>query len=59
MVQVNVDGLFCDFGGNALMYAYAFQNFNRTSWDNYRVVDEFIDLTKEVDKRNDVGGVGG
>jgi glycerophosphoryl diester phosphodiesterase len=24
MVQVNVDGLFCDFGGNALMYSYAF-----------------------------------
>ena len=33
------------------MYAYAFENFNNTSWNNDRVLQEFIDLTKEVETK--------
>ena len=48
MVQVGTDGLFCDFGGEALMYSNVFSNFNETSWENDRVLEEFIALTKEA-----------
>ena len=50
ITQIGVDGLVADQGGNALMYAYAFQNFNGTSWNNHQVMQEFTNLTKETEK---------